>query len=354
MGAGGLGCPVGVYLAAAGVGRIGIVDYDTVEVSNLHRQVAHFEEREGTAKVESLKATMRAINGKVRIDNYHVQVSSENALDMIKEYAVVVDATDNITTRYLLNDACVLLGKVLVSGAALKWDGQLTTYHHGEDGPCYRCLHPTPPPTESLQSCDMNGVAGPIPGVIGTLQALEVIRLIALNKPNYSKKMLLYSGETGLTRVVALRPRRRDCAVCGTFPTITSLIDYVAFCGAEAAEGKMFYSFIPEECRMSVEAFETLIKGPNPIQVVDVRPAEYARIAPLRTIPSLNIPMDELENRWQEIPDKEGTTIVFVCRRGIDSQHAVQFMMTRNTHSQDVVGGLQAYARSIDPTMPLI
>jgi adenylyltransferase/sulfurtransferase len=352
VGAGGLGCPVGLYLAAAGIGRIGLVDYDTVEVSNLHRQVAHSEARTGVTKVDSLAETLRSINSGITIETHNVLLSSGNALEILKSYRVIVDATDNVTTRYLVNDSCVILNKVLVSGAALRWDGQLTTLNYG-DGPCYRCIHPEPPPSTLLQTCDMNGVAGPVPGMIGCMQALEVLRLIALDKPNYSKRMALYSGETGAMRVVSLRPTRPDCAACGENPTIVELIDYVQFCGATPDDKSPNLSILSRDDRIDAAEYLKLIEEKQPFHILDVRTKEYAEIYPFSSASVTAIPIDQLERRISEVSLEKGQ-IICICRRGNDSQVAVRLLKDHNIPSRDLIGGLYEYSRLIDPSFPIL
>lgn len=360
MGAGGLGCPAGLYLAAAGIGQIGLVDYDAVEISNLHRQIAHTEDRNGVSKVTSLATSLRNINSTITIKEYHTLLTRENALEILGGYDVIIDATDNVVTRYLLSDACVLLDKPLVSGAALRWDGQLTTYHFN-NGPCYRCIHPIPPPAEAVTNCDMGGVLGPIPGMIGTLQALEVIRLIALQRPNYSQKMLLFDGDTGMTRVVSLRGRREDCAMCGVNPSITRLQEYTVFCNSRADDKGGSLDLLESEERISVHELEVALLNPNMV-LLDVRNRIHSEIYSLPSALSnplysnlncfvLEIPLEELERRIDEIPEQND--IICICRRGNDSQRAVTMLKAHGIHSKDVIGGLHEYSRKIDPNIPI-
>lgn len=358
VGAGGLGCPVGLYLAAAGIGRIGIVDYDTVEVSNLHRQVAHRESRTDQGKAASLAATLRELNSTVRIEEHALLLASNNALSLVQAYDIVVDATDNAVTRYLLNDACVLADRPLVSGAALRLDGQLTVYHYGPDGPCYRCLYPEPPPPEAVTNCDAGGVLGPVPGLIGCLQALEVLKMIALEgPPNYVRRMLLFSGDTGAMRILTLRPRRADCAVCGEQPRITDLavLDYGHFCrGAQPDDkGGTVHLLAPEERISPPELAALLQAGPGALTLLDVRSAPHSDIFALPH--SLAIPLADLPARLAEIPPPgaDRPPLICICRRGNDSQHAVRLLQQHGWSAKDVVGGLHAYARSVDPRIPI-
>lgn len=255
VGAGGLGAPVILYLAAAGVGKIGIIDYDVVETSNLQRQVIHNEFRVGVNKADSgkkktfhsvhlrithllllhleAKRSVFGINPQCECIAYNLLLDSSNIMSLLPLYDLVVDATDNVATRYLLNDACVLAEKILVSGSALKMEGQLTVYNYRPvDGPCYRCLFPTPPPPDTVTNCSDGGVLGAVTGVIGCLQALEVIKIVVGIGPSFAKKLLLFDATLGAIRSVKIRSRQTGCDVCGDNPTITKLIDYIQFCGA--------------------------------------------------------------------------------------------------------------------------
>ncbi len=226
VGAGGLGCPVGYYLAAAGVGTIGIVDSDTIELSNLQRQIAHNTERLGMPKADSAKLTFEALNPDVTVIPIKERLNKDNILDIIRDYDIVVDGSDNFPTRYLVNDACVLTGKPLVSGAILRFEGQVTTILP-RDGHCYRCLFEEPPPPGLVPSCQEAGVLGALPGVIGALQAMEVLKLILQKGEPLKNQLLIYNALTTSFRKVRV-PRRSDCPVCGDSPTITELHDYEA------------------------------------------------------------------------------------------------------------------------------
>uniref|UniRef100_A0A8W7PPE1 THIF-type NAD/FAD binding fold domain-containing protein n=1 Tax=Anopheles coluzzii TaxID=1518534 RepID=A0A8W7PPE1_ANOCL len=212
VGAGGLGCPAALYLAGAGIGRIGVLDYDEVELTNLHRQLLHTEATVGLTKVTSVQSYLEQLNSQIEIETHHAQLTSENALALLEPYDVVVDATDNVATRYLLNDACVLLRKPLVSGSALQLEGQLTVYNY-RGGPCYRCLFPTPPPPESVTNCGDGGVLGAITGVIGALQALETIKIILSNEGVLAGRLLLFDGQQSAFRNLKLRPKKPTCAL---------------------------------------------------------------------------------------------------------------------------------------------
>jgi len=243
VGAGGLGCPSSLYLTGAGVGRIGIVDYDNVKLNNLHRQLLHSEISTGQPKVFSAADSLRKLNSSVEVTPYDIQIDSSNALDIIRQYDVVVDATDNVATRYLLNDACVMASRPLVSGSALQLEGQLIVYSYN-NGPCYRCLFPVPPPPETVTNCGDGGVLGAVPGVIGVLQALETVKILLGHHGVLSKSMLLFDGSDCSFRKVRVRDRNPSCAVCGSEPSVTALIDYEQFCGSKANDKvKILFGF---------------------------------------------------------------------------------------------------------------
>ncbi|XP_013163520.1 PREDICTED: adenylyltransferase and sulfurtransferase MOCS3 isoform X3 [Papilio xuthus] len=250
VGAGGLGCPAAVYLAGAGVGEIGIIDYDKVDLTNIHRQILHAECDQNKSKAVSAAETLKSINSNIKITPYMLQLDSSNALDIISKYDVILDCTDNVPTRYLLNDACVMNKLPLISGSALKMEGQLTIYGYRSgrnqnekelyQGGCYRCLFPNPPPAETVGSCSANGVAGPIPGVIGALQSLEAIKLIVGQTRDklLVERFLIFDGDDVTFRTVKLRSRDPNCPMCSENPKITNLIDYEVFCKSQAKEKK--------------------------------------------------------------------------------------------------------------------
>uniref|UniRef100_A0A2A4K967 Ubiquitin activating enzyme 4 n=1 Tax=Heliothis virescens TaxID=7102 RepID=A0A2A4K967_HELVI len=251
VGAGGLGCPAAMYLAAAGVGEIGIIDYDVVELTNIHRQILHFEHDENTSKAESAAATLRSINSRIKVTPYNIQLDSKNALSIAANYDVILDCTDNVPTRYLLSDLSCLTKLPLISGSALKMEGQLTIYGYRSDthapqkgttyrGPCYRCVFPSPPSPDAVGSCSTHGVAGPVPGVIGTLQAMEAIKCILDVPPRQLlvERMLIFDAEDMTARTVRLRKRNPMCAACSDTPTVTQLVDYEAYCMAPANDKK--------------------------------------------------------------------------------------------------------------------
>ncbi|XP_043119713.1 adenylyltransferase and sulfurtransferase MOCS3 isoform X2 [Puntigrus tetrazona] len=252
VGCGGLGCPVAQYLAAAGVGRLGLLDYDVVELSNLHRQVLHTELTQGQPKALSAAQTIRRLNSTVDCVPYHLQLSRENATQLIRQYDIVADCSDNVPTRYLVNDACVLTGKPLVSASALRMEGQLTVYNY-RGGPCYRCLYPKPPPPETVTNCSDGGVLGVVPGIMGCLQALEVLKIASGQRSSFEKQLLMFDGQEGRFRSIRLRPKQAECAVCGETPTVTELQDYEQLCGSAATDKCRRLNLLTKDQRVSVQ-----------------------------------------------------------------------------------------------------
>jgi adenylyltransferase/sulfurtransferase len=294
VGAGGLGCPAAQYLAAAGIGCIGIVDYDNVEISNLHRQVIHGEGQVGIAKVTSAGLFINSLNSNVKVVTHCLLLNSSNALDIIRQYDVVLDATDNLPSRYLLNDSCVILKKPLVSGSALRFEGQLTVYNH-DNGPCYRCLYPSPPPPHTVTNCSEGGVLGVVPGIIGSLQALETLKLITGIGDVLSGKLLLFDGLTASFRVVTLRSHDPNCSMCGDNPTIKELIDYEVFCNSTADDKENQVVLIGENDRISCQEYKAVLDQEAPHVLIDVRePVEYDIC---RLDNSHNIPLSRLQTQ---------------------------------------------------------
>lgn len=384
VGAGGLGCPASLYLAGSGVGHIGIVDYDSVEINNLHRQILYSSQSVGTSKVESSARVLKALNGNVSVTTYAIVLDKSNAMEVIANFDVVLDSTDNVATRYLLNDACVLSGKPLVSGSALRTEGQLTVYNWN-NGPCYRCLFPVPPPPETVTNCGDGGVFGPIPGVIGVLQALETMKII-LKQKTLSGSLLLFDGLETKFRSVKLRPKNPNCDVCGTDPKVTELIDYEQFCRSKSNDNNPNLKLLPDEKRVTVSEYRSFQNSTHVL--IDVRTPEEFKIC--RLDGSLNIPLErissekstntivsEIEARKTKmltsdipgrpfsilLPESSATTILIiplclvfvVCRRGNDSQKAVIEIekQLKGVIIKDIVGGLHAWAREIDPDFPV-
>lgn len=339
IGAGGLGSPVAIYLATAGIGTLGIVDGDRVDLSNLHRQVLHFDHDQGRPKVQSARRHLEDLNPDVRVIAYQQVLSRENALDIIREYDLVVNGCDNFPTRYLVNDACVLLGKPLVDASILQFEGQMTVYLPGQG--CYRCLYPAPPPPGTVPSCAEAGIIGAVAGHLGTLQALEAIKVILGAGAPITHRMVLFDGLTGTYRSVKWR-RDPNCPVCGDHPTIRELIDYQEFCGVPGAHpAPAARSAAPgtELVELSAaEAAERLERGG--VQVVDVREAaEYARghIAGARLIP-----LSQISERAFDL-DPGAETLV-VCHVGQRSAKAADVLRASGfSRVYNLRGGMVAW-----------
>jgi len=343
IGAGGLGSPLGLYLAAAGVGTLGIVDFDKVDFTNLQRQIIHRTEDVGKLKVESAKERINAINPEVVVNVYNTRLSRENVADIVKDYDIVIDGTDNFQTRYLVNDICVFQKKPNIYGSIFRFDGQSTVFYPFK-GPCYRCLYPEPPPPGMVPSCAEGGVLGVLPGIIGVIQATEAIKLIIGKGEPLIGRLLLYNALTMKFREVKLK-RDPSCPVCGDHPTIKELIDYEQFCGltrgAEGQEGKTSYDITPEEAK------ELLVKDPKTV-LLDVREAHEFEIVHIDG--ATLIPLSELPLRTNELDTAD--TILVHCHHGPRSQQAVQilekfgFKKLKHLH-----GGIDAWAADIDPEM---
>ena len=364
VGAGGLGCPAALYLASAGVGQIGIIDYDSIELNNLHRQLLYAETDIGIPKVDVAAEKLNRLNNNIKVTQYKVQLDSNNALEIIKCYDVVLDATDNVATRYLLNDACVLTKKPLVSASALRFEGHLSVFNYY--GPCYRCIFPTPPPPETVTNCGDGGVFGPAVGTIGVLQALEALKIL-LNLPHVlSGQLLLFDGLETKFRNIKLRAKNVNCIICGEHPILQKLIDYEQFCGSKANDKDLKLNLLKEEERISVEEYNRALKLRTEAHVlIDVRSPEEFEICNLRN--SINIPLNEINNdenislikrKIQEILDKyDAANLYVMCRRGNDSQKAVRSLQKvfnrSNLTIKDVIGGIHAWSRRIDHTFPV-
>ena len=343
IGTGGLGAPLGMYLAAAGIGRIGLVDFDVVDFTNLQRQVIHGTKDVGRKKLDSAAETMLDINPYVEIDRHETALSSENALQILKDYDIVVDGTDNFPTRYLVNDACVLLGKPNVYGSIFRFEGQATVFAY-EGGPCYRCLYPEPPPPGLVPSCAEGGVLGILPGTIGLIQATETVKLIlGIGEPLVGR-LMLYDALAMKFRELKLR-RNPECPVCGDHPTIRELIDYNQFCGIPnqphepvAAEGDID----PVEVKAKID------RG-DPFVLIDVRePHEYQ----ICRIPYAKlIPLGDLPKRVNELDSAD--EIVAHCKSGMRSAKAVDFLKQAGFKKvRNMKGGILAWTDKVDPSVP--
>ncbi len=341
VGAGGLGSPLGLYLAAAGIGRIGIVDFDVVDLTNLQRQVLHSTPAVGRPKLLSAKERLLELNPEVHVDLYETRLTSENALDILGGYDVVVDGTDNFPTRYLVNDACVLLGKPNVYGSIFRFEGQVSVFGMRE-GPCYRCLYPEPPPPGLVPSCAEGGVLGILPGAVGTLQATEVIKLVlGIGQPLVGR-LLLFDALRMAFRELRLR-KDPDCPICGKNPSIHRLIDYEQFCGVEREPQ------LPSDWELDPVELKEMLDRNEPVYLLDVRePHEWqicrldgAHLIPLRQLPAEMHALNSADN------------IVAYCRSGQRSGRAVELLkMSGFRKIRNLRGGILAWADRVDPGVP--
>ena len=343
IGTGGLGSPLALYLAAAGVGTLGLVDFDVVDFTNLQRQVIHFTSDVGRPKLESARQKIAAINPFVNVKPFETKLTSQNALEIFADFDIIVDGTDNFPTRFLVNDACVFTGKPNVYGSIFRFEGQASVFA-AKDGPCYRCLYPEPPPPGLVPSCAEGGVLGILPGLVGLIQATEVIKLILGSGDPLIGRLLLVDALGMKFRELKLR-KNPDCVVCGTHPTVTKLIDYEEFCGLRGQEKPVNQSGVPE---ISVEELKKRLDANEDVFVLDVRePHEYK----ICNINGHLIPLNDLPKRVQELdPAKE---MVVHCRSGVRSAKAVGFLRQAGfTKVSNLAGGILAWADRIDPKMP--
>ena len=346
IGAGGLGAPLGMYLAAVGIGKIGIVDFDVVDVTNLQRQVIHGQKDVGRKKIDSAAESMQDINPHLEIVKHEVPLTSENALDIVKDYDVVVDGTDNFPTRYLVNDACVLLGKPNAYGSIFRFEGQATVFGY-EDGPCYRCLYPEPPPPGLVPSCAEGGVLGILPGIIGLIQATETVKIILGKGETLKGRLMLYDSLNMKFRELKLR-RNPECPVCGDNPTVTELIDYQEFCGipqaaaAEAEQAGKMPEITPADLKKALDSGENIF-------VLDVRePHEY-------DIASIDgttlIPLGQLAQRVDELDST--ADIVVHCKSGMRSAKAQKILKDMGfSRVRNLTGGILRWSDEVDPSVP--
>lgn len=355
-----LGCPAAQYICGAGVGHIGLVDYDEVEINNIHRQILHTEHYVGQPKVISAKNVLQNMNSNLKVSTYQTLLNSANAMQIIENFDIVLDATDNVATRYLLNDACVLLKKPLVSGSALQLEGQLTVYNY-LNSPCYRCMFPTPPLPSTVMNCGDGGVIGAVTGVIGALQALETIKII-LGLPNcLNGRLLIFDGLSTNFRSIKLRQKKDDCVVCSENPTITRLIDYEQFCSMKASDKDSKLNLLPENKRVDVQKYREIVKNNVKHLLLDVRGVHEFEICKLNN--SINVPIkrfiNEKEYRSQIVNKlkEEKVPVFVVCRRGNDSQIVAQELTNElkdfDAGIQDIIGGLHSWSIHIDPNFPV-
>ncbi|MBA3633537.1 MAG: molybdopterin-synthase adenylyltransferase MoeB [Acidobacteria bacterium] len=344
IGTGGLGSPLGLYLAAAGVGTIGLVDFDVVDKSNLQRQIIHGTKDVGRPKIESARERLEDINPNTKIDAYETRLTSENALELFKDYDVVVDGTDNFPTRYLVNDACVLTKKPNVYGSIFRFEGQASVFW-AEKGACYRCLYPEPPPPGLVPSCAEGGVLGVLPGIVGTIQANEVIKVILGAEGILLNRLLLFDAWQMKFRELKLR-KNPDCPICGDNPTIKELIDYEEFCGLRQPEQTQ--SPILEE--ITATELKNWLENEKDVQVIDVRePHEYE----IAKIPNTKlIPLGEVVKRANEI-DATRTTVVH-CKGGVRSAKAIEALQKEGFAGRliNLKGGIAAWSDEVDATVP--
>jgi molybdopterin/thiamine biosynthesis adenylyltransferase/rhodanese-related sulfurtransferase len=342
IGTGGLGSPLALYLSAAGVGTLGLVDFDVVDFTNLQRQVIHFTSDVGRPKLESAREKIAAINPYVDVKTFETRLTSQNALEIFSDFDIIVDGTDNFPTRFLVNDACVFTGKPNVYGSIFRFEGQASVFAT-KDGPCYRCLYPEPPPPGLVPSCAEGGVLGILPGLVGLIQATEAIKLILGAGQPLIGRLLLVDAMGMKFRELKLR-KNPDCVVCGTNPTVTKLIDYEEFCGLRGQE-KPVSNGVPE---FSVEELKQRLDAKEDFVLLDVRePHEYQ----ICNLNGVLIPLNDLPRRVHELdPSKE---MVVHCRSGARSARADGFLQHAGfTKAKNLAGGILAWSDRIDPKVP--
>jgi len=345
IGAGGLGSPIAMYLAAAGIGKIGVVDFDTVDFSNLQRQIIHGTPDVGRSKAESASDTIKRINPNVEVILHNTRITSENALEILAQYDIVVDGTDNFPTRYLTNDACVLLKKPNVYGSIFRFEGQASVFAPHLNGPCYRCLYPEPPPPGMVPSCAEGGVLGVLPGIVGTIQATEILKLALGKGSSLVGRLLLFNALEMRFREVRLR-RDPKCPLCGENPTITKLIDYEMFCGITPQ------SAVPDSHpdEVTVQEMKKALEDPAlGIQVIDVREPDEHQIAHVKGVPLF--PLSTLPRQFTELEPNQ--QIYIHCKSGVRSLRALQFLREQGfKYIKSVKGGINAWSDEIDHNVP--
>jgi molybdopterin/thiamine biosynthesis adenylyltransferase/rhodanese-related sulfurtransferase len=346
VGTGGLGSPVALYLAAAGVGRIGLVDYDVVDFSNLQRQVIHGESRLGDLKVESARERMLDLNPEIQVDVYNEVINSENAFRIAEPYDIIVDGTDNFPTRYLINDLCVLTGKTNVYGSIFRFDGQASVFA-AEEGPCYRCLFPEPPPPGLVPSCAEGGVLGVLPGTIGSIQATETLKIIlGIGEPLIGR-LLLYDALDLSFQTVKLH-KNPECKVCGEHPEITGLIDYEAFCGVPAHDHDE--GSAGDEWDITASQLSSRLKENPGLRLIDVREPHEREISNLEG--SELIPLGQFAARLNELDSAE--ELVIFCKAGTRSTRALEILASAGFKKvKNLKGGINAWAIDVDPSLPI-
>ncbi len=346
IGTGGLGSPVALYLAAAGVGRIGLVDYDQVDLSNLQRQIIHGESRLGDLKIESARDRLLDLNSEIQVDIYNEYITSDNAFEIAEPYDLIIDGTDNFPTRYLVNDLCVLTRKPNVYGSIFRFDGQSSVFF-AEQGPCYRCLFPEPPPPGLVPSCAEGGVLGVLPGVIGSIQATEALKLIlGIGEPLIGK-LLLYDALDMSFQTVKLK-KNLECKVCGENPEITELIDYEDFCGMPAHDHDA--GSAGEDWDITAEDLAARLKEGVDLRLIDVREPHEQEISNLDG--SELIPLGQFASRLSELDSAQ--EIVLYCKSGTRSTRALEILVSAGFKKvKNLKHGINAWAIAIDPSLPL-
>jgi len=340
VGAGGLGSPASLYLAAAGVGTIGLVDFDVVDATNLQRQIVHGTTRVGQSKLASAKARLEDLNPYVHVEPFDTRLTSANALEILRDFEVVLDGSDNFPTRYLVNDACVLLGKPNVYGSIYRFEGQASVFHAGV-GPCYRCLFYEPPPPGLVPSCAEGGVLGVLPGIIGSIQALEAMKLILGKGGTLVGRLILFDAMKLTFRELSVR-KDPECPVCGEHPTVTELIDYEAFCGIGAETAPAGMEVTVSELAQQLESDPALV-------VIDVREPHEWEICHIDG--ATLIPLGALPERLGELDGHK--SIVTLCHRGVRSMQALEILRAAGfSKVKSLQGGVDAWAAAIDPSMP--
>ena len=348
IGAGGLGSPLGLYLAAAGIGKIGIVDFDVVDHTNLQRQLLHGTKDVGRAKLDSAKDRLHDVNPNVEVETHRLRLTSDNALEVIEPYDIVVDGTDNFPTRYLTNDACVLLGKPNVYGSIFRFEGQVSVFD-ARHGPCYRCLFREPPPPGMVPSCAEGGVLGVLPGIIGSLQALETIKLIIGEGETLIGRLLLFDALEMQWRTLNLR-KNPDCPVCGENPTVTELIDYLEFCGVSAYEEGADVQDAAEVPTISAGELNARLERGDEIRLIDVRQEHEWEIVNLGPQGAELIPLDALLERISELDSAE--EIVLHCQGGARSVKALRQLQEAGFRKVwNLRGGILAWQKEVDPSL---
>lgn len=346
VGTGGLGSPVSLYLAAAGIGRIGLVDYDVVDFSNLQRQIIHGESRLGDLKVESARQRMLDINPDIQIDVYNEPLTSENAFRIAEPYDLIVDGTDNFPTRYLVNDLCVLTGKPNVYGSIFRFDGQASVFY-AEEGPCYRCLFPEPPPPGLVPSCAEGGVLGVLPGTIGTIQATEAIKLLLGIGESLIGRLMLYSALDMSFEFVKLK-KNPTCKVCSENPEVTELIDYEEFCGIPAHDHDQ--GSAGEQWDITASELAERLEQGDDVHLIDVREPHELEISRIEGADL--IPLGELASRMSELDSAED--IVLFCKAGTRSTRALRILSSAGFRKiKNLKGGINAWAREVNEDLPV-